>query len=54
MSLHQELARPLGDVSRWEKIYERMNLLNIYYPIRIKNKNINNDTIIKFNSKGII
>ena len=33
MSLHQELARPLGDVSRWEKIYERMNLLNIYHPI---------------------
>ena len=33
MSLHQELSRPLGDVSRWEKIYNRMNILNKYYPI---------------------
>lgn len=38
MSLHQELARPLGDTSRWEKIYNRMNLLNIYYPIQNKKK----------------
>ena len=51
MSLHQELARPLGDVSRWEKIYERMNLLNIYYPIKIRNKNIKNSSIIKLNGK---
>ena len=36
MSLHQELARPKGDVSRWEKIYERMNLLNQYFPILVK------------------
>ena len=26
MSLHQELSRPLGDTSRWEKIYHRLNL----------------------------
>lgn len=36
MSLHQELARPLGDVSRWEKIYDRMKLLNLYYPVLAK------------------
>lgn len=36
MSLHQELARPMGDVSRWEKIYRRMDLLNKYYPVLIK------------------
>ena len=34
MSLHQELSRPLGDVSRWEKIYNRMNILNKYYPVK--------------------
>lgn len=34
MSLHQELSRPLGDVSRWEKIYTRMNILNKYFPIK--------------------
>ena len=36
MSLHQELARPKGDVSRWEKIYERMLLLNQYFPLLVK------------------
>lgn len=38
MSLHQELARPLGDISRWEKIYSRLQVLNNYFPILIKNK----------------
>ena len=38
MSLHQELARPIGDISRWEKIYSRLNILNKYYPIITKNK----------------
>lgn len=32
MSFHQELSRPLGDVSRWEKIYKRMQILNTYFP----------------------
>lgn len=41
MSLHQELARPIGDISRWEKVYIRLNILNKYYPIITKNKNIN-------------
>ena len=36
MSLHQELARPKGDVSRWEKIYERMKLLKEYFPLLVK------------------
>ena len=36
MSLHQELARPKGDISRWEKIYQRMQLLNTYFPIFVK------------------
>ena len=50
MSLHQELSRPLGDVSRWEKIYTRMNILNRYYPITRKAREMTsiqtlNDTI---------
>ena len=47
MSLHQELSRPLGDVSRWEKIYNRMNILNKYYPIKKENIKTNIVTIIE-------
>ena len=28
-----ELSRPMGDVSRWEKILKRLNLLNKHYPL---------------------
>ena len=37
MSLHQELSRPLGDVSRWEKIYTRMSILNKQFSISSSN-----------------
>lgn len=30
LSLYQELSRPLGDISRWEKIYNRLSLLEEY------------------------
>jgi hypothetical protein len=49
MSLYLELSRPKGDVSRWEKIFPRLRLLNKKFPIKnvkcksIK-KNINNET----------
>tara|TARA_Y100000389_G_C17471266_1_gene531318 strand:+ start:3281 stop:4630 length:1350 start_codon:yes stop_codon:yes gene_type:complete len=33
MSMYLELARPDGDVSRWEKVYKRLGLLNKFYPI---------------------
>ena len=39
MNIHLELSRPLGDVSRWNKIYQRLDLLNKYYPF-IYNKHI--------------
>jgi len=42
MSMYLELSRPKGDVSRWEKILPRLNLLNKYYPIKntiCKNRN---------------
>jgi len=34
MSMFLELSRPAGDVSRWEKVYKRLTLLNKYYPLR--------------------
>lgn len=32
MNMFLELSRPAGDVSRWEKIFKRLTLLNKYYP----------------------
>jgi hypothetical protein len=37
MSMYQELSRPLGDVSRWIKVHERLELLNKYHPFLIRN-----------------
>jgi hypothetical protein len=34
MSMFLELSRPMGDVSRWEKVMKRLNLLNKYYPLQ--------------------
>jgi hypothetical protein len=34
LSMYLELSRPKGDVSRWTKVYERLQLLNKAYPIR--------------------
>jgi hypothetical protein len=34
MSMYLELSRPMGDVSRWEKVLKRLNLLNKYYPLK--------------------
>ena len=39
MSLYVELSRPQGDISRWEKIYKRLQLLNKYYPLVVKDCN---------------
>ena len=33
MSMFLELSRPQGDVSRWKKVYERLQLLNKHHPI---------------------
>jgi hypothetical protein len=38
MSMYLELSRPYGDVSRWEKVLKRLNLLNEHYPIKLGNK----------------
>jgi len=33
MSMYLELSRPRGDVSRWTKVYKRLQLLNKHYPL---------------------
>lgn len=33
MNMYLELSRPLGDVSRWEKVLKRLNKLNQFYPV---------------------
>lgn len=35
MSMYLELSRPRGDVSRWEKVLDRLNRLNKHYPINV-------------------
>jgi hypothetical protein len=36
MAMYLELSRPDGDVSRWEKVFKRLALLNKHYPIKTK------------------
>lgn len=38
MSMYLELSRPRGDVSRWEKVYKRLELLNKHYPVMCTKK----------------
>ena len=40
MAMYLELSRPLGDVSRWEKVLKRLTLLNKYYPLKVNNCNV--------------
>lgn len=34
MMMYLELSRPMGEVTRWEKVYERLILLNEFVPIK--------------------
>lgn len=34
MNMYLELSRPMGDVSRWEKVLKRLILLTKYYPMK--------------------
>lgn len=34
MGMYLELSRPAGDISRWEKVFKRLVLLNKYYPFK--------------------
>lgn len=35
MGMYLELSRPMGDISRWEKVLKRLNLLNKYHPLEL-------------------
>jgi hypothetical protein len=48
MSMYLELSRPDGDVSRWEKVYTRLVLLNKNYPVLPKGKTCKNVEIQRF------
>ena len=37
MAMYLELSRPSGDISRWEKVFKRLNLLNRHYPLKAIN-----------------
>ena len=37
MAMYLELSRPSGDISRWEKVFKRLNLLNRHYPLKAAN-----------------
>jgi hypothetical protein len=36
MGMYLELSRPAGDISRWEKVLKRLNLLNKYRPMKVE------------------
>ncbi len=45
MGMYLELSRPMGDVSRWEKVLKRLILLNKNYPL--KGNNCNNIDFVR-------
>ena len=49
MSLYLELSRPKGDVSRWEKIFPRLRLLNKNYPMKSKKCSNKKETMTREN-----
>ena len=52
-SMYLELSRPMGDVSRWDKVYQRLKLLEQRFPISkclISNKNKNSTLNRSFSS----
>lgn len=51
MALYLELSRPAGDISRWEKLLKRINLLNKHYPIKTKKCDQMKSFIRSFTSK---
>ena len=46
MSLYLELSRPNGDVSRWEKVFKRLVILNEYYPLKAKDCSIDTNSLM--------
>lgn len=44
MAMYLELSRPRGDISRWEKVYKRLVLLNRYYPLVVDGRAVSTRT----------
>jgi hypothetical protein len=54
MSMYLELSRPRGDVSRWEKVYKRLELLNKAHPATCPVKGKTHAELTDEQQKGII
>jgi hypothetical protein len=55
MSMYLELSRPHGDVSRWEKVYSRLELLNKAYPASCSKKDAKqHDELTNEQQKGVL
>ena len=53
MSMYLELSRPDGNVSRWEKVLKRLNLLNKNYPLKDSVcKNTSFEKLIHYGTKS--
>jgi len=46
MSMHQELSRPLGDLTRWTKVFQRLELLNKHHPFLIRKCDVRSNLYI--------
>lgn len=55
MSMYLELSRPRGDVSRWEKVYKRLQLLNAAHPVTCKKEEgASHDHLTAEQQRGVI
>ena len=55
MSMYLELSRPRGDVSRWEKVYKRLQLLNDAHPVTCKKEQgASHDHLTAAQQRGVI
>lgn len=54
MSVYLELSRPRGDVSRWKKVYERIQKLNKHYPLTCPKEQESLDLFLKDDTRKSI
>lgn len=53
MSMYQELSRPMGDLSRWQKVYQRLSLLNESHPLLIRSCKVAETNILNKEEQNI-
>jgi hypothetical protein len=54
MMMYLELSRPRGEVSRWKKVFERLLLLNKYYPPHECDTSIKNARGISYEEREVL